>query len=92
MVSGQLAREAELQSKKKATRIVHEWQISGSADMAQAAFAFAFFFRSAQRSFIISEIRLRAAALMVRRFRLWNLNLAVFQDRGLTCRFPPELE
>src|SRR5215471_21587062 len=34
----------------------------------QAAFPLAFFFLSAQRNFIISEIRLRAAALIVRRF------------------------
>lgn len=33
----------------------------------QADFALAFFFLSAQRSFIISDMRLRAAALMTRR-------------------------
>ena len=34
----------------------------------QAALDLAFFFLSAQRNFIISEMRLRAAALIVRRF------------------------
>src|ERR1039458_5259389 len=58
----------EIRTNKKC-QPANEWQFSTAKHFPiEPAYYFDFFFRSAQHSFIISEMRLRAAALMWRRF------------------------